>query len=222
VSRSVSAVLLAAGESSRMGDLKALLAWGGRPLIAYQAEQLLAANVERLVVVLGHRAAELRPYVPREQRAVAVENTAYRTGKVSSIVAGAAAAPAGHHVLILAVDQPRPAGLIARSIEAHLQAGAPITIAGYRGRRGHPVVFAPHLRPELLSIDEATQGLRAVLRRHAARVHVVDTDSPLALVNLNTREDYESARRLAGASASDFTSSTSRARAGNQWTNRFS
>jgi molybdenum cofactor cytidylyltransferase len=193
----VVAVLLAAGESTRMGDLKALLDWDDQPLIAYQAAQLLATTVERTIVVLGHRAGEVAARLPHHPRVETVSNEDYRSGKVSSIVAGVRAAPVESHVLVLGVDQPRPASLVQRVIDAHLASTAPITVAGSGGRRGHPVLFAPALRPDLLSITEETQGLRAVLQRYRDRVVVCDTGSPLALVNLNTPEDYAAARALA-------------------------
>jgi molybdenum cofactor cytidylyltransferase len=193
------AVLLAAGESTRMGALKGLLPWQGRPLVVYQVEQLLACAVERLVVVLGHRAAELRPHLAAAPRLVVVENVDYRTGKVSSILSGLAALPPEGHVLILSVDQPRPSWLLRACIESHTRGGAPITVAAYQGRRGHPVLFAPSLRSELAAIEEATQGLRAVLQRHREAVSVCETGSPLALLNLNTPEDYAAARQVAGS-----------------------
>ena len=96
-----------------------------------------------------------------------VDNPAYREGKVSSILAGVAALPPEGHVLVLGVDQPRPASLLTRVIQAHLEGGAPITVASYGERRGHPVIFAPSLRADLLALEEATEGLRAVLRRYA-------------------------------------------------------
>jgi molybdenum cofactor cytidylyltransferase len=107
-----------------------------------------------------------------------------------------AAVPEEDHVLIRGVDQPRPAAVVTHTVEAHLATGASITVAGHGGRRGHPVVFAPWLRDELRGIDEATQGLRAVLQRHDAEVQVAESGSPLALVNLNTPADYSTARRL--------------------------
>jgi len=76
-------------------------------------------------------------------------------------------------------------------------------VAAYLGRRGHPVVFAPSLRPALEALDEATEGLRAVLRRHAGEVRACETGSPLALVNLNTPDDYAAAKRLAASSPHD-------------------
>jgi len=194
----VHAVLLAAGESTRMGELKALLPWSGdQPLIAYQAEQLLQTPVERVVVVVGHRADELRPLLAGDTRLEIVDNPEYSTGKVSSILAGVRACGASAHVLVLGIDQPRPAALTTAVVAQHLARNSLITVAGYYGRRGHPVVFHSRLHNELQAIEEVTQGLRAVLQRHTANVSVCETGSPLALVNLNTPEDYAAARRLA-------------------------
>ncbi len=64
------AILLAAGESTRMGTLKALLPWGGVTLIEYQVGELAAAGVEDIVVVLGHAAEEVRGRVPPPGRVV--------------------------------------------------------------------------------------------------------------------------------------------------------
>lgn len=196
--QTVSAVLLAAGESTRMGSLKALLDWHGQPLLAYQAAALLGAPIERLVVVLGHRGDELEMLLPADERVRVVKNLAYRTGKVSSILHGVAAIPEGHDVLVLGVDQPRSSDLLAQTISAHQSGKAAITIAGYGGRRGHPVIFSAALRGELLAISEASQGLRAVLMAHREDTHVFATGSPLALANLNTPEDYAAALRLSG------------------------
>ena len=187
-----------------MGQLKALLEWEGRPLLRYQADALLAAPVERLVVVLGYRADELAPLLPPSSRLQTVHNPDYASGKVSSIVTGLRATQPDESVLILGVDQPRPATLIAHVCDAHTGI---ITIAGCQGRRGHPVIFGPQLREELLNLSEATEGMRAVLRGHAEVVRVVETGDPLALVNLNTPEDYAAALRLSSASSE---------RAGNQ------
>lgn len=211
------AVLLAAGESARMGRLKALLPWpvacpdpahpgpGGaspaaelRPgqttLFEYHLAELSGAPLDRIVVVLGHQAERLAPLVTGRARVVV--NPAYATGKCSSIIAGVRAVPRGAHVLVLAVDQPRPRGVLARLIASHVAGDHEITVATHAGRRGHPVAFAPALRPDLLAITEETEGLRAVLRRHASAVSTVDFDSPLVLVNLNTPQDYEAALRL--------------------------
>ena len=200
-------MLLAAGESTRMGQLKALLEWDGQPLLRSQVDALLAAPVERVVVVLGYRYEELTPLLPPNVRVNVVRNSDFASGKVSSIVAGVSATEAHRHVLVLGVDQPRGTTTLRMVIEAHLAGGQAISIAAYGGRRGHPVLFSPALRANLLALDEATEGLRAVLRTHSAGIRLVETGDPLTLVNVNTPEDYAAALRL---------NSTSSARAGNR------
>ena len=113
-------MLIAAGESTRMGQLKALLVWEGQPLVRYQSEALLAAPVERVVVVLGYRSDALEPLLPSDPRLQVVHNPDYGSGKVSSIVAGVDAVEPTCHVLILGVDQPRAAATIRTVCEAHV------------------------------------------------------------------------------------------------------
>ena len=193
------ALLLAAGESTRMGELKALLPWEGRTLLEYQAAQLLQSPVREIVVVLGHRARELRSFLARRQpRLRAIYNRRYRQGKSTSIVAGLEAlTPGWEAVLIIGVDQPRPAWVLERLVRAHESSSRLITLPAQGGRRGHPPVFSARLAPELLAITEERQGLREVVQRHDADIHAVRFRTPLVLVNLNTRADYERARELA-------------------------
>lgn len=199
--RSVAAVVLAAGESRRLGEFKPLLAWpdaeGGEPLAAYQVRQLLAAGAAPVVVVTGARAAAVAA-AARAARAVVVFNPRYREGKSSSVRAGVAATPEGAALLMVGVDQPRPAWFYRRLIGA-AGAGAAVVIPCYGGRRGHPPLFAATLRSELLEVSEETQGLRAVVRRPAAETLLLELGSALALVNLNTAEDVQQARGLAAA-----------------------
>ncbi len=90
----VAAILLAGGESSRMGVPKPLLEWGGYTLIEYQLAQLKGPPVDRVVVVLGHRADEVLPYVRSAgPDVVGVINELYAEGRASSLRVGAAALP---------------------------------------------------------------------------------------------------------------------------------
>ena len=192
----VSAVVLAAGASSRMGSLKALLAWKGTSLANYVVGELLQAPIERIVVVTGNGADEVVAAIPKDPRVTLVPNDRWADGKAGSIVRGVGAVSEGHHLLIAAIDQPRPNSLIASLISAHttgLADGRVATVAGYDGRRGHPIIFVPEIRLELLVLDEATAGMRAVVTRHAARVRVADFGDPAALLNLNTPEEYAAA-----------------------------
>ena len=76
-------MLLAGGESTRMGAPKPLLDWGGRTLVEYQVEQLREAGADQVIVVLGHRADEVLPHVHRAG-AQAIINELYAGGRASS------------------------------------------------------------------------------------------------------------------------------------------
>ena len=87
----IGAVLLAAGESTRMGRPKQLLEWAGRPLVQYQVQELQATSAQEIVVVLGHEADLLEPLVEqvmKSPRTHAVINPDYRQGKTTSIKTG--------------------------------------------------------------------------------------------------------------------------------------
>ena len=176
-----------------MGRPKALLPWGGCTLLEHQVDALLEGGADEVVVVLGHDAHDLAPYV-RGPRARGVVNRSYRQGRASSVRAGAAAlSPSVEHILLLAVDQPRTASLVSRVLQAHLEAGALITSPRYRGRGGHPLVFSAALREELESVTEEGQGVRQVLEAHRSEIHRVEMDDPMLRLDVNTPEEYRRA-----------------------------
>jgi molybdenum cofactor cytidylyltransferase len=190
----VTALLLAAGESTRMGQPKPLLEWMGRRLVEYQIEELLGAGIDEVIVVLGHRADEVRPLAERAG-ARAVFNPSYREGRAGSIRTGAAAARDDSRVIaVLNVDQPRGRRVIRAVLEGHRDSGSLITVPSYQGRHGHPAVFAGQLLSELRSVDEASEGLRAINRRHLASRGEIPVDDPAVLLDLNRPSDYEAAR----------------------------
>lgn len=190
----VNAILLAAGESSRMGSPKPLLPWGDATLIEYQLGELDRSQVKTVVVVLGHEAQRVRPYV-RGPKAWAVVNKDYRQGPASSLRIGAKALSSEvEAVVILRVDQPRPHVIIDVLVAAHLAQRKPITVPVYEGRRGHPPVLSGRLVPELTAVTEESMGLRAIMRRHAAEIHEVPVNTPIVLLDINSPKDYESAQ----------------------------
>ncbi len=178
-----------------MGTPKPLLQWGGQTLIEYQLSQLAQPPVDHVVVVLGHRAEALRPFVEAACGNVVVNELYSSRGRASSLRAGAGAvADDARTVLVLHVDQPRPHALIERLIEAHQRLGKLITVPTFEGRRGHPTVLDGWLIPELRTVHERTQGLRAVLLRYAESVAEAPFESDVVLLDLNTPEDYARAK----------------------------
>lgn len=197
---SISAVLLAAGTSTRMDHAKQLIEWGGMPLVEYQVTQLVQAGIGEVVVVVGHQATDVIPHIRVQDQSPAVhivENPDYHLGKTTSITAGLRALRAkAKGFMVFAVDQPRSSDLLRTLAENHLKGDHLISVPEYKGKHGHPPVFNNALISELLSISEDQQGLRAVIEAHRDLIKGVAVDSPLALTNLNTQEDYEQAKML--------------------------
>lgn len=197
----VSAILLAAGLSERMGTPKPLLPWLSATLLEYQIGQLAAAGVTEIIVVLGHRAEEILPHAKHPLARVAI-NRGYREGRASSLRAGAAEVDhRAEAIVILSVDQPRPAGITAVLTEKQLASGGLITAPTFSGQRGHPVVLAGSLLPELAAATEETQGLRALMRKYGGQTTEVSFDSSVVLLDLNTPADYAKEFFLSGNSS---------------------
>jgi molybdenum cofactor cytidylyltransferase len=198
----IAGLVLAAGESTRMGRLKQLLPWDGRTLVEWQVEQLLGAGIDDVVVVVGHEAELVGEAAGRTAARIAV-NEAYREGRASSVRAGAEALDVGSEaVIILSVDQPRPGWVSRQLLQAWQAQRLLIVMPGYGGRRGHPIVVHGALIPELQSVTEAELGLRAMTQRHAEHTLTVPIDSSCVVFDLNTPGDYEAA--LAAYAAGDW------------------
>ncbi|MDE2778589.1 MAG: nucleotidyltransferase family protein [Chloroflexota bacterium] len=189
------AILLAAGESRRMGELKALLQWQGQSLLSHQLAALSGGGVDRVIVVLGHRYEELLPEIEGKPGVEWTLNPHYLQGKTTSIKAGLAAL--GDRLpgtlLLLNVDQPRSAETVGYLLRQHRASGPLITIPAFAGKGGHPVVFDAALITELGAINEATQGIREVVRRHQEGILRVEMDTGEVLWDLNTPEQYRAA-----------------------------
>lgn len=193
------AILLAAGESRRMGQLKALLPWQGDTLLGCQVSSLLQAGIHQVVVVLGHKRDRLLPLLEGRDRVVSVFNPDYQAGKTTSIKTGIKAvlrspqAAAAQTLVLLNVDQPRTADTISTLLSRHESSDCLITIPVFQGKGGHPLILDCSLLPELLEIAEASQGIRAVVRKHEERLQRVEVDNAEVLWDLNTPEQYQAA-----------------------------
>ena len=191
----IGAVLLAAGESSRMGQLKALLPWEGVPLLQHQVGALVRGGCTDVVVVLGHRHEELSPLLQGFTGVRWVHNPDYLLGKTTSLKAGLRAVTESQprFFLVLNVDQPRSTQIVEQVIERHSGGGHLVTIPCHLGKGGHPVAISATLLPELAEITEETEGMKAVMRRYAPNTHRLELDNPDLLLDLNTPTDYQKA-----------------------------
>ena len=193
----MSAILLSAGKSTRMGRLKALIPWQDATLIEYQVKSLLSAGVSEVVVVGGHRSDEVLSQVSEQVNMAVVYNPDYYQGKTTSIKLGLNnLSDESSGILVLAVDQPRPISLLSMLILAHFDAGKPITMPVYMGSSGHPILFSSSLLPELKEITEESEGLRAISRKYRDKMNLVSVNSAIVKVDLNSPNDVISAEEL--------------------------
>jgi len=188
----ISGILLAAGESRRMGSPKALLRYQGQTFIERICTAFLSAGVDELVVVLGAHAEILRPALPPHPALRTVVNPRYFQGQLSSLMVGIGAlSPDSEAAVVNLVDHPLvSAETIKALIDSFRAAPLPILIASYQGRRGHPVLFSGQVYGEILAAP-LDQGAKVVVRKDPARVREVQLDDPGILADIDTPEDYE-------------------------------
>ncbi|MBI3934151.1 MAG: nucleotidyltransferase family protein [Acidobacteria bacterium] len=187
----IAGIILAAGESSRMGRDKALLPLGGQTFLEHLAK-VLDGEVAPLVVVLGHHAAEIEQQVRLPSSVRILRNPDYHLGQLSSLhVALRGLAGLGvEGALVCLVDHPAITKQVVGAVVGRFQKSqANILIPTWQGRRGHPVLFSSRVFEELLAAP-INQGARAVVRRHANEVEYVEVYEEGILWDVDRPEDY--------------------------------
>jgi molybdenum cofactor cytidylyltransferase len=185
-------LLLAAGLARRMGEPKLLLPLGGRPVIRWSAEALLASGIAEAIVVAGRERAAIADALGGLPVRV-VENAHPEAGQAGSIRVGIAALPPGAAAVLVALgDQPRVPPEIAPALMRALAGGAAIAAPVYREGQGLPVLFARRVFAELLAL-EGDRGARAVVARDPGRVALVPIDLAMP-ADVDTPEDYAAMR----------------------------
>jgi molybdenum cofactor cytidylyltransferase len=191
----ISAIILAAGLSTRMGALKQLLPLGDSTLIGHVVELYRAAGISDIHVVVGHRADEIR----KTQTALPVNwvmNEHYKNGMFSSICTGLRDLPQRCSAFFIhPVDIPLVRfHTIARLVAAHIRTPALIQYPLFSGERGHPPLISAGLIPGILDWS-GEGGLRPFLDRIDARqVREVPVADEAILLDSDTPEAYERIR----------------------------
>jgi molybdenum cofactor cytidylyltransferase len=194
--RFISGLVLGAGASSRLGEPKQLLPYRGTTLLGWVVAQAgRAAGLDEVVVVLGRAADEIRERVFFGPAKV-VDNPVFGDGCASSYRAGIGAVDAKcEAIMILLGDQPGVAPeMIDRVADEWRHTDAQIVLSSYRGRKGHPMLFAKPLFDKLVALH----GDKAAWKLVDANPGLVGEalfDLPFP-DDIDTREDFE---RLTGA-----------------------
>ena len=185
------AIVLAAGQSSRMGAQKLLLPLGGRPLVVYAVAAACASPADPVLVVLGREAERVAEALP-PGRQVTVLNPNYTSGMASSLRIGLDALPAATSgALILLGDQPLVTqAIVAALLDEARRSPSAIVVAAYAGKRGHPVYFPRHLFPELQAVV-GDEGGRSVLAAHSKLVLTLDFGDLAANRDVDGPAEYQ-------------------------------
>jgi molybdenum cofactor cytidylyltransferase len=200
VQRPIGAIVLAAGMSRRMGQLKVLLPWDrGQTIIEHILTQLFLARVDQVTVVVGNCADEIKPHA-ETAGAETVFNANYETGDMlSSIKAGLRALPPNvAAALVVLGDQPRIQPRVVHQVmTAYAEGKGEIIAPSYQMRRGHPMLIDRRYWKEILDLPD-DGALRDVINAHADRIAYVKVDNDSVLRDVDTPDDYRSERRAAG------------------------
>jgi len=198
----VSAVVLAAGLSRRMGTNKLLLPFGERTVLAQIISVLQSCPLGEIVVVTGHEHEKVEDMLGRYPGRKGsgfrfVYNPDYATGEMlSSIQAGLVAMREALHcdaALIVLGDQPHIERRIVDQVIAAHKPGT-VVIPSFNRRGGHPILIDRACWPEVLALP-LNANLREVLRAHADWLHYVEVDTETILRDVDTPEDYGQAIR---------------------------
>ncbi len=194
VAKKVAALVLAAGLSSRMGQPKLLLDWGGKSVLQTVLHSLHTAGIEEIYTVIGANRELIEQNILDLSFPVkTVFNPDYSNGEMSdSIKVGIRSLPQDiDAVLIVLGDQPQiEVDVIRIILDAYRRTDAKIVVPSYRYRRGHPWLIERSCWKDLENLNSAFT-MREFLREHQNEIHYIEVNTPSVLQDLDTPQDYQ-------------------------------
>jgi molybdenum cofactor cytidylyltransferase len=205
----VSAVVLAAGMSTRMGRNKLLLTFRDKPLVVHAVDTLLASKVGEIIVVLGHESEKASDRLEdnadsvsvgtQRRRVRLVENPEYREGLSTSVRTGVqAVSPQAEAIMIYLADQPllepEDVDRIIAAFGAAKTENKTIVVPFFKGERGNPVLLDASLRDSILGIV-GDVGCKGVIKRYPEKVYAIEMENDHVVRDVDDVQAYE---RLVG------------------------
>jgi molybdenum cofactor cytidylyltransferase len=187
----IAGIILAAGESSRMGADKPLLMYRGRTFLENILSALCEAGIQRVVVVLGHNAELIQQDIDLSSVEVVV-NQDYHLGQTSSLQAGlrvlAKNEPDG--VVLCLVDYPAMSADTVQKLNQYFKStGKPLIVPQLQGKHGHPVLLGRELFSQLLALGP-DEGADTVIHQYRDRTEFVEVTDPGVLIDVDDPESY--------------------------------
>jgi molybdenum cofactor cytidylyltransferase len=188
----ISAIILAAGQSKRMGQPKMLLPWGPSTVIEHVVATFLNAGVEDILVVTGGAHEQVEKAIDRYP-VRKMQNMDYATGEMlSSLQCGLRKMPDPAQAALIGLgDQPQIQEAIIRFIcEAYQESRSSLIVPSFRMKRGHPWLVARPLWKKILAL-RPPETPRDFLNHYADKIQYVSVDTPTILADLDTPQDYQ-------------------------------
>jgi len=184
------AIVLAAGQSSRMGTQKLLLPFKGKTIVENVVENILNSGIKQVLVVLGADQAKLAEAL-KSWPVKTVWNENFQEGMHTSVISGVKALPENASVVLIYLgDQPFiPEHVSVKVVEAWRNSGKGIVLPLFDGKRGHPSLYDLKYRDELSNLNP-TVGLRSVALKFPEDIFEVETFCPEIVRDIDTREEY--------------------------------
>lgn len=186
----ISAIVLAAGSSRRMGTQKLLLPFGRGTVIEHIVDQLIESSVKDIRIVTGHKGLQIADVLSDRDISM-VTNPDHGSGMLSSVRCGLSGLPENcHAVMVLLGDQPSiTSDLINQLIHAFEKTNKGIAVPLYNCKRGHPLLFPISYIPEIMKSFNNV-GLRGLLVAHPDDIFELRVSSPSVISDMDLPEDY--------------------------------
>lgn len=200
----ISAIILAAGESKRMGEQnKLLLPFRGQTLIECIVDTVLSSDVGEVIVVLGHDAVRVREGC-RDRRVKFVQNDNYQQGMTTSIQMGVQAADTDADGFMICLSdlpliEPDELNHLLYAFEEAVRANNKyIAIPVFEGQRGNPVIFSMIYKNHILDDDDGKgwMGCKGIIKQNPAQVLEVEMATDHVLRDIDTPEDYQNLSKI--------------------------
>ena len=187
----INAIILAAGESKRMGKLKPLLRFKEKTFLDRIISVLKLSDVDRITVVLGAEAETIKKSVDLSGTNIVI-NKDYRKGQLSSLIAAIENTPKQTEaILVCLVDSPFiTEEIVNRIVNKFKEVNSPIIVPVFNRQRGHPTLFSRSLFNEILNSPQQ-QGARYVLYSNEEKILELETSESAILIGIDTPDDYK-------------------------------
>lgn len=205
--RKVSAIILAAGQGTRIGRQKMLLPWGKATILERVIDNVLLSGVSEVVVVLGYKAEEMRGRLepnlaanPNRSKVKIIINPLFEEGISSSLIRGVEALGRDcDATMVVLGDQPQIGPEIMRKIiKSFASHNKSIAIPSFKGQKGHPVIIDLKFKQEILNL-KGDIGAREVVKSYPEDILEVDISSQEIIRDIDTLQDYEEIKVASGA-----------------------